>query len=254
MILRTTITGFLVLSGAIAYGADSSGGSSSGHQNNAYLMNQAMNGDKTAQMMMMMGGGMGGGASDAKYESKRDDLQKAIEQPAKDLKKQGDEANKTFSAAIDKYSEQAAKSFKDSTAKDEKIDEKLAAQISTPPPSNAKMVEDSTNELIASTKSFSDASVAAATAQSRVFLNATPIPAEQTNTMENRLGWTQHASAAGADKGVGGAAQARAPASDANANPALNHNPGANGGAAIPPGAGERGFSSGLIHNMPKGF
>ncbi len=248
MTMRTALAGLLLLTSSPLWAEGS------GHQQNPYMMQQAMNGDKTAQMMMMMGGGMGGGGGGqgSQYESKREDMQKAIEQPAKEIAKRGQEEVKAFTTATEKAAAEAAKSFIASTAKDEKIDEKLAAQISAPPPSNAKMVKESTDELIGLTKVAADAQKGFIDAQQRLFLNAAPIEEAPVNNMSNRLGWTSHASNNG-PAGLGGAAQARTPASDSGAsdNSALDHSPGANGGAALP---ATRGFASGLIHNPPKGF
>ena len=55
MTMRTALAGLLLLTSSPLWAEGS------GHQQNPYMMQQAMNGDKTAQMMMMMGGGMGGG-------------------------------------------------------------------------------------------------------------------------------------------------------------------------------------------------
>jgi hypothetical protein len=252
MILRTTTASLILLTAASAWGEGSA------HQNNPYMMQQAMGGDKTAQMMMMMGGGMGGsggGSGETKYDSKREDLQKALEQPAKEIAKRGDENVKAFGAAVDKLAADASKSFIASTAKDEKLDEKLAAQISALPPSNAKVVRESTDELIGLTKVAADAQKSFVDAQSKLFVNAAPVQEAPVNNMLSRLGGIARSSGA-TGGGLGAATQARTPASDdsgASDNTALNHTPGANGGAAIPPTDG-RSFAPGLHYNPPKGF
>ena len=220
------------------------------HQN--MMTMQAMQGNEAAQQMMMMqmmsgaGGGSGSGAS---YESKRDDIQKAFEQPAKDSQKRTEEAAKSFSTALDKIVADSGKSFLANTAKDEKLDEKVAAQISAPPPSNSKTIEDSTAELIGSTKGFAEAAVAAAAAQAKGFVNA---KREQVvdNTMAARMG---SVAVAPRSQGLAAAVADRTPASEGGtATTALQHSEGANGGQPLEePG---RGFGRDLIHNPPKGF
>ncbi len=219
------------------------------HLNNM-MMGQMMGMDPQMMMMMqMMGGGQGnGGGGETKYESKREQLQKAFEQPAKEQQKRTDEALKSLNAAADKAVSEANKSFEAHTAKDEPIDEKIASQISTPPASNSKMMKEATDELITKTQELGQAAIASAAAQAKVYIRNKPVDLNPKMSLADRMAMS---GAVGtrqpASTGLGGAINT------SKEEGIQNHTPGAptvSLGATLE----QRGFAPGLIHNPPKGF
>lgn len=226
-------------------------------QSNGRGMDGSGGGQQQQQQQQQLQGGMGGGAS-AEYESKREDIQKAFEQPAQEARKAMTENTTKFAAETKAMLQETTKFIQSGMAKDEKLDEKTATALSATPAVSNEAIKSSANEIIASIQQISQSQAAlvmkqAETAVAAMTTGAAATPAPAAATLGERI---QMASSG--RTGTGLASINRAPTSTPASVPGDTSAPQTSsgsltlGGNPIPT-TDPKAFHRGLLHNPPGG-
>jgi len=189
------------------------------------------------QQQQQQGGGMGGGGGGgegAKYESKREELQKAFEQPAKEAMKAMNTATDNFAKETNKALESTLKNISASTPKDEPLNEKIAAGL-TPVAPGATTTKEAVNGIISDLDKLSQVSAAMIMKKGEGLLNSIRPPVQEVATTGEQI-----------QNATGGADRTPSSVTD-NAQSASVQNHGAGATAGL-------GFRRGLLHNPPRGL
>lgn len=232
------------------------GASARAEQHNQQMMQQQQQ-QQGMGMGMGMGGGMGGGAQ---YESKREEITKSLEQPAKEAQKAMTETVNKMGQEISKMVTETSKSIQSSMAKDEKMDEKLVEGLTKIQGADLEARREQNKAFVADIEKLSQTQADALAKQAEhlatglAAMQASPISSGPP-TIGERLGGL----AAARDSGNGGlaaATAARNPASaiDVPADTAKKEHGAA--ATALPgmPTETARAFRRGTVHNLPAGF
>jgi len=199
------------------------------------MMMDNMKFQQQMQMMQMMSGqgGGGGGGGSTSYESKREELGKALEQPAKEAQKAMTENVKAMGQETNKMVAETVKSIQASTAKDEPIAENVVAALA---PTKGRDLAESRKGV--------EALIEAQSQLSQVQVQGAQAILEAAQAKEEASVSPDTASAASSE-----------PAGLASASRTVSSLPGLSpdaGGGNHSNGA--RGFAQGLIHNPPAGL
>ncbi len=202
------------------------------------------------QQMGGMGGGMGGGGG-AQYESKREEIQKALEQPAQEGRKAMMENTKQFTTEVKAMLQETTKAIQAGMAKDEKLDEKTTAALSAAPASNSKAMTESANDIIANIETLSKTQAALVMRQAETAVAAMNNTTALAPTTPATLGERIQLASSGRASGSGLASVQRAPAATANPTSAPTSSGALTLGGNPVPVTDPKAFRRGLLHNPP---